>query len=145
MHHLPHTLRRWLSRATRRMKPVGDRANAELAHQLLQELEDQQQPSPLLLNMATGFPSALLCVLAAGVLAGALAGREVSAPLAPRAAEERLADAPLMPAGLTPAGLTLAGAALAGRQAQLQALEVQALLGAPQRDLPPPAGDPRQR
>ena len=140
MHHLPHTLRRWLSRATRRMKPVGDRANAELAHQLLQELEDQQQPSPLLLNMATGFPSALLCVLAAGVLAGALAGREVSTPLSTRAAEERLANAPLMPAGLT-----LAGAALAGRQAQLQALEVQALLGAPQRDLPPPAGDPRQR
>ena len=142
MHHLPATLRRWLSRA---QKPVGDRANAELAHQLLQELEDQQQPSPLLLNIATGFPSALLCVLAAGVLAGALAGREVSTPLSTRAAEERLASAPLAPAGVTPAGLALAGAALAGRQAQLQALEVQALLGAPQRDMPPPAGETRQR
>ena len=98
MHHLPATLRCWLSRA---QKPVGDRANAELAQQLLQELEDQQQPSPLLLNIATGFPSALLCVLAAGVLAGALAGREVSAPLAS--------------AGVAPAGLALAGARLRSR------------------------------
>ncbi len=140
MHHLPHTLRRLFSRAT---KPVGDRANAELARQLLQELEDQQQPSPLLLNIATGFPSALLCVLAAGVLAGALAGREVSAPLPSRAAaDERLAPVQVAPAA---SGLALAGAALAGRQAQLQGLEIQALLGAPQRDLPPPVGDPRQR
>ena len=114
MHHLPTALRRWFTRATD--KPVSDRANAELARQLLKELEDEQLPSPLLLNLATGFPSALLCVLAAGVLAGVLAGREVSAPLLS-----------------------------ADRQAQLEAIEDQALLAVPQRDSPSPAPDTRQR
>ena len=87
----------------RKTQPAGDRANAELAYELLLELEDQQ-PSPLLLNIATGFPSALLCVLAAGVLAGALAGHEVSVPQS-AAAVTPPAQAPV----------TVAAAAMAGR------------------------------
>ncbi len=98
--------------------PVGDRANADLARELLQEMEDQQ-PSPLLMNIATGFPSALLCVLAAGVLAGALAGREVSVTPAPATAA--------LPAQ---APVAVAAAAMAGRHARLQELELQALLPA---------------
>ena len=82
------------------------------------EMEDQQ-PSSLLLNIATGFPSALLCVLAAGVLAGALAGREVSVPQTP-AAVALPAQAPV----------TVAAAAMAGRHALLLELETQALLPA---------------
>ena len=97
--------------------PASDRANAELARELLLELEDQQQPSPLLLNIATGFPSALMCVLAAGVLAGALAGREVSVPHAPAVAAR-----PKQPP------IIVAAAAMAGRHAQLQELEMQAVL-----------------
>jgi hypothetical protein len=73
------TLRRLF---TRQPQPAGDLANADLVHEMMLELEDPR-PSPLLLNVATGFPSALLCVLGAGVLAGALAGQQVSAPAAP--------------------------------------------------------------
>ncbi len=98
--------------------PVGDVANAELARELLQELEDQQ-PNTLLLNIATGFPTALLCVLAAGVLAGALAGREVSVTPAPATAA--------LPAQ---APVAVAAAAMAGRHARLQELELQALMPA---------------
>ena len=140
MQTLSTTLVRLFDRRTQPASPlVTDRENADLAQQLLLELEDQQ-PSPLLLNIATGFPSALLCVLAAGVLAGALAGREVSAPLAPNVASVRLSSAPPVPSGMT-----RAASVLAGRQAQLQAMEMQALLGAPQHEGPPPVGDTRQR
>lgn len=98
---------------------------------LLDELEDPP-PNGLLLNLATGFPSALLCVLAAGVLAGALAGREVGGTVPPAAAVPlAAAQRPVVVvAAATQAGMAgPADAALVGRHAQLQALELQALQG----------------
>ncbi len=136
----PSTLfRRFLARAPR---PASDRANAELANDLLLELEDAQ-PSPLLLHLATGFPSALLCVLAAGILAGVLAGREVSQPLHTIGVASVVALAP--PALAAPAadagpGFTVM-AALEGRQARLDALEQQALSPAPRTTPVLPVGD----
>jgi hypothetical protein len=141
---------------TRPAQPAGDRANADLVHERMLELEDEQ-PSPLLLNLATGFPSALLCVLAAGALAGALAGRQVAQPLH-TIGVLRTAPVPVVPAaaaGAAPAALVARAAphhagpapvvtALATRQARLEAWELQALTQQPGPALPP-VGDGRPR
>ena len=135
MHPLSQTLRRLFTRNTR---PAGNRAHAKLVHEMMLELEDPP-PSPLLLKIATGFPSALLCVLGAGALAGALAGREVSVSASRTVTAQAAGAAPAATVG------SLA-AVLAGRQAQLQQVEPQALSSnAPQPDATPPAGDTSQR
>jgi hypothetical protein len=110
--------------------PVSTRHHVQ---NLLDELEDPPPANPLLLNLATGFPSALLCVLAAGVLAGALAGREVGGTLQPAATTPAAGEQPaVVLAVASQAAMALpAGAALLGHHAQLQTLELQALQGAP--------------
>ena len=134
MHSLTHTLRRLFVREPR---PVGGRAHAELVHEMMLELEEPQ-PNPLLMNIATGFPSALLCVLGAGALAGALAGRQVSVPAAPAAVAQAAVVAPAAAVG------SLA-AVLAGRQARLQQMELQAITSAPQPGAPPITGNTSPR
>ena len=131
---------------------ADDSASRRQVQNLLDDLEDPP-PNGLLLNLATGFPSALLCVLAAGVLAGALAGREVGGAVQP-AVGVPVAVAPLA-GGLGAAGSAgvvgdggavgaekrpeaaqASSAAPVGRHAQLQALELQALLGTVKTELP---------
>ena len=124
MRPLSQSLRRLF---TREIRPAGDRANADLVHEMMLELEDPQ-PSSLLLNIATGFPSALLCVLSAGVLAGALAGREVSAPSAPAFVAQAVPATPVPSARAPAQSIT---SVLAGRHAQLQEMELQAMFNAP--------------
>lgn len=134
MYPLSHTLRRLFIRQPR---PVGGRADAESVHEMMLELEEPQ-PNPLLMNIATGFPSALLCVLGAGTLAGALAGRQVSVPAAPAAVAQAASAAPAATVG------SLA-AVLAGRQARLQQMELQAMSSAPQPGAPPFTGNTSPR
>ena len=92
--------------------------------------------------IATGVPSALLCVLAAGVLASALAGHEVSVPQAPTAVTQAVS---VQPARVEPADapITVAAVTLAGRHALLADLELQALQRAPQTAGPAPGTEAR--
>ena len=133
---------------------AADRSDTQRVQDLMDELEDPQ-PNSLLVNLATGFPSALLCVLAAGALAGALAGRQVGGgTIAPAQAADAAPlvlawrdSAPVPPGplatapGAAPAtaqataqSFAQAGAfngALSGRQARLERLEMESLQGGP--------------
>lgn len=112
---------------------AAQRSEAQRVQALLDELEDPP-PNSLLVNLATGFPSALLCVLAAGALAGALAGRQVGganfSPAAP-------ADTPAVVLALQQTAPQPAAAPanvqalLAGRHAHLDRLEEQVLAAEP--------------
>ncbi len=126
MHPLPETACAPLIRDAGR---VGDRAQAQLVHEMMLELEDPR-PNPLLMNIATGFPSALLCVLAAGALAGALAGRQVSAPVAPPAVVQAARAAPDGTRGNV-------AAVPSDRHARLRQVELQSLSAAPMSGVPP--------